>query len=108
MCCDWWKKRVYQQYEVNVETYKTIVNFLFNTPMINKMTIEVVDNAFNAERVEILHQCLVNRPLAEFTFINSATPLDYSEDEYDSFEANAFPLKELPFTTRLIWDDTMM
>ncbi len=39
MCCDWWKKIVYPQYEVNIEAYHSISNFLFNAPMINNLTL---------------------------------------------------------------------
>lgn len=48
MCCDWWKKMVYQLYEVNVETYRSIANFLNYAPSVTKVTLEVVDNAFNS------------------------------------------------------------
>ena len=41
---------VYQLYEVNVETYRSIGQFLECAPSVTKLTLEVVDNAFNAER----------------------------------------------------------
>jgi hypothetical protein len=78
MCCDWWKKIVNQLYEVNIETYRSLANFLQNAPSITKVTLEVVDNAFNAEKAQVLHQALMGRGLTEFNFINTAEAIDYN------------------------------
>jgi hypothetical protein len=58
MCCDWWKKIVYSLFEVNIETYRSIGNFLSSAPTVNNLIVEVVDNAFNAEKAMILRQCM--------------------------------------------------
>jgi hypothetical protein len=72
---------------------------------VNNLTLEVVDNAFNAEKAMILRRCLEGRNMVGFTFINHATAINYNEYELDNFVAYVQPIKELPFTTNLEWDD---
>lgn len=104
-CCEWWKKICHPQYEVNVETYRAVGMFLLNAPSINNLTLEVVDNAFNAEKALVLQQAMMGRTMVGFTFVNHATGMDYNESEYSNFVAYVQPIKELPFQTNLEWDD---
>lgn len=84
MCCNWWKKIVYPQYEVNPEAYRAIANFIANSPITN-MNLDVVDNAFNGEKAGILLEVLRTKSMVGFTLINHAEPLDYNDNEFNNF-----------------------
>lgn len=64
---------------MNPEIYRSIGNFLNSAPTVNNLTLEVVDNAFNAEKAMILRQCLEGRSMVGFTFINHAVAINYNE-----------------------------
>lgn len=61
----------YPQYEVNPEAYRSMANFIANTP-VNNVTVEVVDNAFNGDKANMLLEALRGKDMVGFTLINHA------------------------------------
>ena len=108
MCCMWWKKIVNAHYEVNIDTYQVLANFINYTPSVTTITFEVIDNAFNTEKANVLHMALQGKNLTSFTFVNTAMPINYQNDEFDNFQLNVAPMKDLPFTTNFLWDDVLV
>lgn len=48
-CCMWWKKIVLPKYEVNLEVYRNVGRLISSAgSTITNLTLQVVDNAFNA------------------------------------------------------------
>lgn len=72
------------------------------------MTLEVVDNAFNGKKADILLEVLRTKSMVGFTFRNYAQPLDYNDNEYDNFSGNVKGFKDLPFPTSFQWEDTVI
>lgn len=72
MCCMWWKKIVNPFYELTIEAYRDIGQFIERNPTINNLNLVVVDNAFNAEKARVLYDILSRGQITGFTFVNLA------------------------------------
>lgn len=48
MCCAWWKNIAFPMYELSVEAYREIAQFILRNPTLNNLNLSVADNAFNA------------------------------------------------------------
>lgn len=105
MCCDWWKKIVHPTYEISVETYNDIGRFISKNSTMNNLTLRVADNAFNAEKANILAEVIKRSNLTGFTFVNIAVPFNHLQNEAADFINNMAPIKSLGIATSLTWHD---
>jgi hypothetical protein len=105
----WWKKIVMPRYEVNPEVYHSVGRLISSAgSTITNLTLEVVDNAFNAEKANILFEAISRSRLIGFTFRNKALGCNYNQSEFDDFSNNMAPLKSLTnVTSDCIWDDVI-
>jgi hypothetical protein len=85
MCCGWWKKIVYPQYEMNIEFYKSIGRFLRFCTTCTALTVTVVDNAFDKKRARALFESIQGTQLTSFTFENKAVAINYNDNEASDF-----------------------
>jgi hypothetical protein len=67
------------------------------------MTLNVIDNLFDATKAHILFNIVSQSQLRGFTFINNATPIDYNQSENSNFISNMRPIKQLPIISDLRW-----
>lgn len=104
MCCMWYKKIIYPKYEVNIEFYRAIGRFLRNNT-VTSLTLNVCDNAFNANKARALYESLEGTPLQQFTFSNMALACNYEDSEADDFVMNMSAIKNLGKTTTMTWGD---
>ena len=108
-CCMWWKKIVYPKYEVNEEFYRAFVRFCRRSNFCTTINLTVADNAFNAEKANILYEGLSSSTATTFNFINMALACNHRQNEADNFLTNVAPLKDLTrITTSLTWGDMSM
>ena len=50
------------------------------------ITLNVVDNCFNANKAQILFEYVADGSLTGFVFVNHAGPYDFNSNEYSSFD----------------------
>lgn len=94
-CSDCWKNTVYPAWTIPLSTYHSLGR-LFRNPNLNNICLTVVDNAFNKEKAQILYNLLSeNHHLRGFTFVNNCGFYNFEGREWDDFEANMQPIKQL-------------
>ena len=77
MCFGWWKKKVNPAFEIPMSSYSKI-GALARLPNIRSINLAVLDNALDGSKAQVLYECIANSTLKGFTFINHATPNDYT------------------------------
>jgi hypothetical protein len=108
MCCMWWKKIAYPTYELSIDAYHTLANFISRAPNMNNLNLTVVDNAFNAKKAGILHECLSRSRITGFTFNNRSLHCNGQFNEADDFRANMTPIKTMNISTSITWGDMIV
>lgn len=72
MCCMWWKKIVYPTYDLTMDAYQSLANFLARAQNVTSLNLTVVDNSFGSQKARILHDILTRSRIKGFTFNNRA------------------------------------
>ena len=75
MCCDWWKRYCYANYDIPESVYISLVRLMQGRNMQN-ITIKVTDNYFGAQKAKILCEGVSKSCLKGFSFTNVAQAFD--------------------------------
>jgi hypothetical protein len=75
MCCDWWKRIAYPSYNIPETTYQSL-QYLFQAPNLQTLTMTVIDNRLNTAKAQMLYDLLSRSRLKGFTLVNSAQYFD--------------------------------
>ena len=91
---------------MNEELYRAVGRFCKRSWNCSVINLSVCDNGFNAEKANILYDGLIGSRVETFNLVNMAMPINYKENEADSFMNNVACLKDLGQTkTSFTWGD---
>ena len=94
ICCGWWKKIVYPAFDIPVSVYSSL-HKLIRAPNLRNLTLNVVDNCLDAEKLSMLYNMVSVSALRGLTFINSAGNYDFKGKEHSNFEMNVLQFRQL-------------
>ena len=80
MCCEWWKKIQYPLYELTIEAYRDLANFIAKHPTLVSLEIITYDNALNSQKARILHEALSASQIRNFKYTNKAFICDVRDN----------------------------
>lgn len=108
MCCMWWKKIVYPTYDLTMDAYQNLANFLSRAQNVNNLNLTVVDNSFGSQKARIIHDTLARSRITGFTFNNRALNCNGQHNEADDFRTNMAGIKSLNMSTSMTWGDMIV
>jgi hypothetical protein len=95
-------------YELTIDAYQSIANFLARAPNLMNLNLTIVDNSFDNQKARIIHDALARSRITGFTFNNRALNCNWKHNEADDFKTNMASIKSLNMSTSITWGDMIV
>ena len=80
MLCHWWKKCNYPIYELTIEAYRNLANFIAKNPTLTSLEVTTYDNALNSQKAKILYDALSASQIRKLKYTNKAFICDVKDN----------------------------